>query len=78
MRRGRGKAGASSVFDSINITEFVNQNLLFQFQFFTFDRGLSIQKVKRNKNCYTFFLSFRSLVKKTNHSQILRFGTVVH
>ena len=26
-----GKVGASSVFDSITITEFVNQNLLFSF-----------------------------------------------
>ena len=33
MRRGKllGKAGASSVFDSITITEFVNQHLLFSF-----------------------------------------------
>ena len=37
QRGGMGKVGASSVFDSTTITEFVNQNSLFSFSLLTSD-----------------------------------------
>ena len=73
MKRAEGKKFFQEflgcVFDRITISEFVNQNLLF-------DSGLSIKKVRRNKKSYSPSIPLNQLCQSVSKGYNLEFKLI--